>query len=890
MKRLVALLTVACLLLSSVGVVSATVTQTNSSVAQGNYLTNGTVEDTATHSAWGSALATTNAAHSGVYSLAGNGGQKRTKQDVTVPTGKTYIQSAYVRTQDTITTPDNSHYIGFYNEGAIAGIQGKLYGPTHNWTQILWMYEVPASLGAEATINTGVFSNSPNFYVDDLYLGQVTAVLSDIQGESLIYIPETGSVTETYQTSYTNQVGTMDGLSNASFAWSLDKSYTGISIDAQSGVLTVSDAATTQTVNVIATVTPNINDLAPITKTKTVTVKPYTPIKELYVRSGATGGDGSFERPYGSLNEARAAVRNINKNEYDGITVYLRGGEYRFSSPVDFTNNDSGTATCPITYKNYQDEEVYFLGSKPITGQLFTTLASGSAANRIPSTVRNKILQLDLSAVGLSVSDYGELAYPGMRQYRNLAPSTDLFLDGEAMTLARYPNTGYMDVETVVNAGSTPSSGGAWNSSGAFTLGYSAEHAAHMDTWTTATDAKMYGYFYYSWSDETIDLASVSASNNTITSALPSYYGVRSGEGQRFYVYNLLEELDTPGEYYIDRTTNTLYFYPPEGVDVTQKTLNLSTMTGGFVVLTNAKYINFNGIKFSQARGRGVYITSSSGDYSRNNTVTDCTFTYLGASNGSAGGLANGYNNGFERCTFEHIDGGVELSGGDLATLTHGNNYVRNCYFNDFSRRKKTYNPAILMRSMGQIAANNVIENGPHSAIMFDGPENTVEYNRISNVLLESTDAGAIYCGSNVIARGNQIRYNYISDIVDSIYENLDQKWCHGIYLDDEFCSADIYGNILKNIEGFGVFINGGRDNTVDNNVFYNCQRATIHITKAGIYQTGAGEGFSTGGKFINQLNDPTIDNDLWHRKYSEVFTMRDEFTGENSVRNFFEK
>lgn len=884
MKRLVALLSVACLLLSSVGVVSAAVTATNSSVALGNYLTNGTIEDASLQSVWTGATATTAGAYNGSYGLAASKGAKRAVQSITVPTGKTYIQSAYVRTQDTIISPNNTHYIGFYNESAIAGIQGKLYGPTHNWTQILWMYEVPASLGAEATINTGVFSNSPNFYVDDLYLGQVTAVLSDIRGESLIYIPETGSVTETYQTSYTNQVGTMDGLDSATFAWSLDKAYTGISINAQSGVMTVTNEATTQTVSVIATVTPNINDLAPITETKTVQVKTYRPAVEIFVSPGSVGGNGSFEKPYGTLYEVGQALKYKYKTA-SSVTVWLRGGDYRQSSTVDITNVMTGTEDCPITFKNYNNEEVRIIGSVALDGSQFNDDLSEDIKARLPEESKNKVLQLNLAKQGITKEQYGDLGYPGMYHYVDNPASTDLFVDGTAMTLARYPNEGYMLIDRVISTGTDPSTGESSAEGNGFTIGYALEHEAHIDRWTTAKDAVLYGFFRWGWADQTLDLSSVDVSANTLTSKRPSYYSVANDTNQRFYAYNLLEEIDMPGEYYIDRETDMLYFYPPEGVDVTQKTLDLTTMTQCFLSLTDTDYITFEGIKFSQNRNFAVALNGNSGGYCNNITFKNCTFSYLGGRNGSSVGFVyGGTNNGFINCLIEHTDGGIDLRGGDKTTLTHGNNYVKNCTFNDYSRWKRMYNPAILNRGTGNIISNNTIHNAPHQAIMFGGAENIIEYNEIYDVLLDATDSGAIYCGADVTDRGNQVRYNFIHDIEDVFSTSMDDIWCHGVYLDDNFCSADIYCNVFKNIEGYGVFIGGGRDNTVDNNVFYNCERGTVYIDQRGEWETGAGEGFASGGKFINQLESPTVMNSVWMREYSQVLAMYDEFTGDNPI------
>ncbi len=584
----------------------------------------------------------------------------------------------------------------------------------------------------------------------------------------------------------------------------------------------------------------------------------------LYVSPGAIGGDGSFEKPYGTIMEAKTAVRSISKSSNSGITVYLRGGEYRLTSPVEMTNRDSGTASCPITYTNYENEKVVIKGSVPLDTSKFTAVESEDVLNRLDESVCDKVLQLDLSTAGLTRENYGELAYPGMHLTVGIPPSTELFFGDEAMILARYPNEEYMDIENVVSIG---------NSS--FTLGYSAEHASHMDRWTTAKDAKLYGYWYWNWADQTLDLASVDAANNTITTKQNSYYSVASDGNQRYYAYNLIEELDMPGEYYIDRDSNILYFYPSD--DFGEKALELSVHKNALFVMNGVNYTTIKGLHMTQNRGRAI--TMGEVTECNNCCVENCTISYTGGTNGSSGGLiSKGSNNGFINCNFENVDGGVELRGGEKSTLTHGGNYVKNCRFTNFSRFKRTYNPAVLMRGTGQIASNNLIFDAPHNAIMFEGTEHLIQYNEIYDVLKESTDAGAIYCGADVTARGNVVKYNYVHDIEDIFAESLDTTWCHGVYLDDNFCSADIYGNVFKDIDGYGVFIGGGRDNLISNNVFYNCTRGTVYIDQRGEWETGKGEGFTEGGRFINQLQSSEIDNDLWKTEYSEVFDMLAEF------------
>ena len=108
-----------------------------------------------------------------------------------------------------------------------------------------------------------------------------------------------------------------------------------------------------------------------------------------------------------------------------------------------------------------------------------------------------------------------------------------------------------------------------------------------------------------------------------------------------------------------------------------------------------------------------------------------------------------------------------------------------------------------------------------------------MECNEIHNVCTETSDAGAIYMGQDWTMRGNIIRYNYLHDI------NLgggatDTAGVTGIYLDDFFSGTIVYGNILDNVDR-GVLVGGGRDNTIQNNIFFGCTNMAIDVDQRGL-------------------------------------------------------
>ena len=110
----------------------------------------------------------------------------------------------------------------------------------------------------------------------------------------------------------------------------------------------------------------------------------------------------------------------------------------------------------------------------------------------------------------------------------------------------------------------------------------------------------------------------------------------------------------------------------------------------------------------------------------------------------------------------------------------------------------------------------------------FEGNDNIFEYNEFHSVVYESNDAGVIYSGQDWSSCGNILRYNYIHDVY-----GRESKGCAGIYLDDNFSSATIFGNIFYRVPK-AAFIGGGRDNVVENNVFVDCSPA-LHLDARGL-------------------------------------------------------
>lgn len=160
-------------------------------------------------------------------------------------------------------------------------------------------------------------------------------------------------------------------------------------------------------------------------------------------------------------------------------------------------------------------------------------------------------------------------------------------------------------------------------------------------------------------------------------------------------------------------------------------------------------------------------------------------------------------------------EGGVLLKGGDRRTLTPARLFVRDCRIVRFSRIGRTFRPAVDMHGVGNIVAQSYIAEAPNFGIQFQGNDHLTEGNEITDVVNDTSDAGAIYTGVDWTARGTIIRGNFIHDI----QPGADAFEVKGVYLDDFTSGTIVEGNLFLRVQQ-PVFIGGGRDNVVRGNVF----------------------------------------------------------------------
>jgi parallel beta-helix repeat protein len=339
--------------------------------------------------------------------------------------------------------------------------------------------------------------------------------------------------------------------------------------------------------------------------------------------------------------------------------------------------------------------------------------------------------------------------------------------------------------------------------------------------WAALDDVWVHGYWTWDWADSYARVKSIDTARREIITYPPhGVYGY--SKGKRYYAFNILEELDEPGEWYLDRKSGVIYFWPPAPLGRGEAAVSL--LEEPLITLDGASNVTLRGLTLEYTRGDAVDIRGGAG-----NRVVGCTIRNIGNVGVK---VESGERHSISGCDISQTgDGAVILSGGDRPTLTPAGNSVADCDIHEFGRWVRTYTPGVYLSGVGNRVEHNRIHDSPHCAILLNGNEHHIEFNEIHHVALETHDVGAFYMGRDYTERGNMVRYNYFHHLGRGGVKPEDLV--QAVYLDDCASGTLVYGNVFYRA-GRGAMIGGGRDNTIENNIFVECT-PSIHVDARGL-------------------------------------------------------
>lgn len=527
---------------------------------------------------------------------------------------------------------------------------------------------------------------------------------------------------------------------------------------------------------------------------------------------GDDGNPGTPEAPLKTLEKAKE-ILNVSETD-ELITVWFREGTYVINDTVEFTSDDRSN----VLYRSYPDEKVSFSGSKAITGWSETTI------NGVNAFVTDVEVNSD--------EDY----------FRSL------FKGDKRLSRSTYPKEGTFKI-------ADPSESEAIAGSHApdfftFFVAFYAHKDQILD-FANASDVEV--QIMHFWCDEHLPVHSVDASTGRIETTKPTAMRVRVDDN--FVYHNVKEALSLPGEWYLDRTEDKLYYIPEEG-DTPENTVLHAGVNDKLFAFNGAENIAFQGIDFANTDWEYIDGTHTGNPFSPSHPLygnikygadhpqaayeipaainiiassdidfTDCRFENISY---TAVKLDKGAQNcDITSCMFNEIGANAIFINGDyVVPATTRNINVRDCHISYYGRIFCNAIGILLTNAYDCDLVNNEVHDGWYTGISVgwswgyaEHPTNKIN---ISNNLIYNigngwlSDMGGIYTlgvQPETVISGNVI-YNVGCDEGAYGYGG----W--GIYLDEGSSEMLVENNLVYDCSSETFHQHYGRDNIVRNNIF----------------------------------------------------------------------
>ncbi len=493
----------------------------------------------------------------------------------------------------------------------------------------------------------------------------------------------------------------------------------------------------------------------------------------------STNTDG----PFATLGRARDAVRKLKAGgEGTQCVVAVRGGKYHLTETLILGTEDSGTEAQPTIFKAYGDEKPILTGTKTITS--FETYQKG-------------IIKASLKGI-----------LPESYSFKQL------FAKGKRQVLARFPNYdprdpiggGFLYVEASV----------ADNNKSRFKF-----REGSVPDWKHTPDCELFIYPGPNYWNDILSVKELDHKNGIVTLAEQTSFAIKAGN--RFYFRNLLEALDTPGEWYFDRGERMLYFWPID--DSALKGVEVPILKSIIEITSDKKrgmpeHIRIEGFTIEGCEGTAVVLNGTKNVLIAKNQILNAS--------GNGINVQGGMQNSIIGNDIYEVGGtGISITAGDRKTLTAGESRAENNYVHHTGIFRKN-STGINCAGVGNTISHNLIHSVPRTGISFDGNDHVIEYNHVHHVNQETQDSGVIYtCARDWTKRGNIVRFNYVHDSGGYGRNTATDNWktpfyTWGIYLDDWTSGTSVYGNVVARSYYGGVVVHAGRDNIIENNIILN--------------------------------------------------------------------
>lgn len=524
------------------------------------------------------------------------------------------------------------------------------------------------------------------------------------------------------------------------------------------------------------------------------------PIDIVVAPNGSDGGQGTLDQPFQTIERARQFIRTTgrNQNMTQSFSVLLRGGIYPLPSTQNFDVGDSGSNGHSVYYQSYPYEMATLSGGKQITG--WTQRDAGRNIWGAP-------------AQGLN---FRQLYVADRRATRARTPNKTSESDlGPYLNLVNWDNQAHT---LSINSGDINTNWSGLTSSVEMVV----KNQFDVARLPIANVSIVGGTAIVTPQDpeRTIDFGS----------ATSTYHA----PGQSYYFENSYDFLDSPGEWFLDRTANTVYYIPRPGENMTSVNvvapitedmvdvhggahdITLQWLTiqhAGWIPPSNEMIGLQSGLVFNGTGGwnstvvpGGVRVSGAT-----NVTFAHCTINHMGGVGLEISDSTNHVT--LDRCQVYDISscgvwddpGLIDNSPGSLSCCF--NDVISNCSIHDVGRDYTGTAGIVAGFSNGLHILHNEVYNSPYVGISVGlgstaSPtslgNNIISYNNVHDVMQLHDDNAGIYTQS--LQPGTQITYNWVHDIKRSGWAEANQV--ADVYLDNNSSQITVANNALDGAVG----------------------------------------------------------------------------------------
>jgi hypothetical protein len=581
--------------------------------------------------------------------------------------------------------------------------------------------------------------------------------------------------------------------------------------------------------------------------------------------TGDDANPGTQQRPFQTLERSRDALRALKAAgplPDGGVAVVLAAGVYPRTQSFTLGAEDSGTASAPILYRAAPGATAILRGGRAVTD--FAPLTHPLGLKRIPAAAQPHILQADLKAAG--ITELGTFHRRGYGSPADKPAHLELFFKNRPMPLAQWPNETmklterFTTVKDVIGEKMGDFVGKAIDQTNGFIYG-DPRHA----TWSEEPEVCLLGYWTRMYAATYLKVASIEPDKKIlrVQAPLPPYGGFI--QGAPYYAVNLLCELDAPGEWYVDKPSSMLFFWPPEPPQAGEVVVSL--LESPLLAVTAASHLAFRGLTLEAGRLHGAVISGG-----EDVILAGCVIRNVGVTGVR---IEGGRDHVLVGCDIEYPgDGGVSLRGGEVKTLTPSGHRVENCHIHHFDRWNRSgYQAGVIQAGVGTRVSHCLIHDGPQQAFLVTENDHILEYTEIHDTCHEAGEMGSYYMyGDRRVLgeRGQLVRFNYWHDLPwNETYSSFAYTGRHALHVDHMNGDITLYGNFFQRCyTKSGVFFSGGPDNTVENNVFQDCSLGIDLADRSWVYEKA---NTAPGFALDRYLEEMKVDQPPWSLRYPHL-------------------